>query len=92
MVQKYLAHINRPTFSFPVVKLYISGGLEQIQVVSTKQMDYIPVIHWFPWVLAQLVFWASGPVLGYCGSLYGLQDLLNHLLVIVGSGKEGNNA
>lgn len=51
-------------------------------------MDYIPVIHQFPWVLVQAVFWASGPVFGYCGIFCGLQDSFDQLLVILNAGKE----
>lgn len=49
----------------------MSGKLEQNQLVSTKQMGYIVVIHQFPWVLVWVVFWTYGPVLGYCGIACG---------------------
>jgi len=34
------------------------------------------------------LFWASGPVLGYCGIVCGFQDSLNPLLLILNAGKE----
>ena len=39
-------------------------------------------------VLVWAVFWASGPVIGYCGIVCGFQDSLNHLLLILNAGKE----
>lgn len=50
------------------------------------------MIHLFPWVLVWPVFWASGPVLAYCGIICSLQDSLtesfNHLLALLNAGKE----
>lgn len=62
---KGFCHIYRLTFSFLVVKICIRwDGTES---VSTKQMDYIPVIHQFPWVLVWVMLWSFGPVLAIVG-------------------------
>lgn len=37
---------------------YVSGGLQQSHVISTKHTDYNPVPPQFPWVLVQVVLWA----------------------------------
>ena len=87
MVQKYLAILTNSHFPFQL-STCISSGSEQKQLVSVRQKDCIPVSHEFPWVLVWAVFWASGPVLGYCGIVCGFQDSLNHLLLILNAGKE----